>query len=96
MDRARSDDSEDSPVFPGEDGTDGFPGFGNGGRLGGGQGEKGFEGPGGDQFLHPRFLYIELFIYQPVYRGKRTDVYIEACTTGQLKYKPEGRDDEDA
>ena len=35
-------------------------------------------------------------IYQPVYRGKRTDLDINACTTGQLKYKPEGRDDDEA
>jgi bifunctional non-homologous end joining protein LigD len=35
-------------------------------------------------------------IYQPVYRGKRTDLDINACTTDQLKYKPEGRDDDDA
>lgn len=35
-------------------------------------------------------------LYQPVYRGKRTDLDISACTTGQLKYKPEGREDEDA
>ena len=34
-------------------------------------------------------------IYQPVYRGKRTDLDISACTTGQLKYKPAGRDDEE-
>lgn len=35
-------------------------------------------------------------IYQPVYRGKRPDVDIEACIIGQLKFKPEGRDEEDA
>lgn len=34
-------------------------------------------------------------LYQPVYRGKRTDLDINACTTNQLKYKPEGRNDED-
>jgi bifunctional non-homologous end joining protein LigD len=34
-------------------------------------------------------------IYQPVYRGKRTDIDINVCTTGQLKYKPEGREEED-
>ena len=33
-------------------------------------------------------------LYQPVYRGKRPDLDISACTTGQLKYKPEGRDDD--
>ena len=35
-------------------------------------------------------------IYQPVYRGKRIDLDISACTTGQLKYKPEGREEDDA
>lgn len=34
-------------------------------------------------------------IYQPVYRGKRTDMDISACTTKQLKFKPEGRDEEE-
>jgi bifunctional non-homologous end joining protein LigD len=34
-------------------------------------------------------------IYQPVYRGKRTDLDINACRIGQLKFKPEGRDEED-
>lgn len=34
-------------------------------------------------------------IYQPVYRGKRMDFDISVCTTGQLKYKPEGREEED-
>ena len=33
-------------------------------------------------------------IYQPVYRGKREDIEIGACTTGQLKYKPEGREED--
>ena len=35
-------------------------------------------------------------VFQPVYRGRRLDLDIGACTTGQLKYKPEGRDEEDA
>ena len=35
-------------------------------------------------------------LYQPVYRGKRSDLDISACTTRQLKFKPEGRDDDDA
>lgn len=35
-------------------------------------------------------------LYQPVYRGKRVDLDINACTTGQLKYKPEGREEDDA
>ena len=35
-------------------------------------------------------------LYQPVYRGKRTDLDINACTTSQLKYKPAGREDDEA
>lgn len=35
-------------------------------------------------------------LYQPVYRGKRNDLDINACTTGKLKYKPEGREEDDA
>ena len=34
-------------------------------------------------------------IYQPVYRGIRTDLDITDCTLSQLKYKPEGREDDD-
>lgn len=30
-------------------------------------------------------------IYQPVYRGQRTDLELSACTLSQLKFKPEGR-----
>lgn len=35
-------------------------------------------------------------LYQPVYRGKRIDLDICACTTSQLKYKPEGREEDEA
>ncbi len=35
-------------------------------------------------------------LYQPVYRGKRVDMTLSACTIAQLKFKPEGEDDEDA
>ena len=35
-------------------------------------------------------------IFQPVYRGKRMDLELRACFTGQLKYMPEGREDDDA
>ena len=34
-------------------------------------------------------------LYQPVYRGKRLDLELNACSTSQLKYKPEGREDEE-
>ena len=32
-------------------------------------------------------------LYQPVYLGRRDDVVPDACTTGQLKFKPAGDDD---
>ena len=35
-------------------------------------------------------------LYQPVYRGKRIDLDRSACRMGQLKYKPAGREDEEA
>lgn len=35
-------------------------------------------------------------LYQPVYLCPRTDLDIDACSTCQLKYKPEGRDDDEA
>lgn len=35
-------------------------------------------------------------IYQPVYRGKRMDLDVGACTTAQLKFKPAGHEEEDA
>jgi bifunctional non-homologous end joining protein LigD len=35
-------------------------------------------------------------IYQPVYRGKQTDLNLSACKLSQLKFKPEGYEDEDA
>lgn len=34
-------------------------------------------------------------LYQPVYRGKRNDIDVSACTLLQLKFKPENRDDND-
>ena len=35
-------------------------------------------------------------LYQPVYRGRRVDVDLNACTLSQLKFKPEGGEDDDA
>ena len=35
-------------------------------------------------------------LYQPVYRGKRHDIDVSACTVAQLKYKPESNDEEGA
>lgn len=34
-------------------------------------------------------------LYQPVYRGKRTDIDPDACRITQLKFKPEGRAEDD-
>lgn len=34
-------------------------------------------------------------LFQPVYHGKRMDLDIAACIIGQLKYKPEGLEDDD-
>jgi len=56
-----------------------------------------FEVPAAGDIVEVEYLYAYKggSIYQPVYRGKRIDLDISACTTGQLKYKPEGRDEED-
>lgn len=44
------------------------------------------------------YLYAFLLgsLYQPVYRGKRTDIDVDACTLLQLKFKPEGRGDDES
>ena len=54
--------------------------------------------PAADDIVEVEYLYAYKggSIYQPVYRGKRSDLDISACVTGQLKYKPEGREEEDA
>jgi bifunctional non-homologous end joining protein LigD len=54
--------------------------------------------PAAGEIVEVEYLYAYKggSIYQPVYRGKRTDLDISACTTEQLKYKPEGRDDDEA
>jgi bifunctional non-homologous end joining protein LigD len=56
------------------------------------------EVPAAGDIVEVEYLYAYKggSIYQPVYHGKRTDLDINACTTDQLKYKPEGRDDDDA
>jgi bifunctional non-homologous end joining protein LigD len=41
------------------------------------------------------YAYKQGSIYQPVYRGVRTDIDTSACTLDQLKYKPEIREEED-
>lgn len=57
-----------------------------------------FDVPAAGDIVEVEYLYAYKggSIYQPVYRGKRSDLDIKACTTGQLKYKPEGREDDDA
>ena len=54
--------------------------------------------PNVGEIVEVEYLYAYLggSLYQPVYRGKRRDLDISACTTRQLKYKPEGRDDDEA
>jgi bifunctional non-homologous end joining protein LigD len=34
-------------------------------------------------------------LFQPVYRGRRTDIDLKDCTLAQLKYKPENLDEDD-
>jgi len=41
------------------------------------------------------YAYRAGSLYQPVYRGVRTDLDVSACSTSQLKYKPEGGDDDE-
>ncbi len=54
--------------------------------------------PAAGEIVEVGYLYAYLggSLYQPVYLGKRSDLGIEACTTSQLKFKPVGRDEEDA
>jgi bifunctional non-homologous end joining protein LigD len=42
------------------------------------------------------YAYPNGSLYQPVYRGKRSDLDAVACSTAQLKYKPEDRDNDEA
>jgi bifunctional non-homologous end joining protein LigD len=55
------------------------------------------EVPAAGDIVEVEYLYAYKggSIYQPVYRGKRMDLDMTACTTAQLKYKPEGREEED-
>ena len=57
-----------------------------------------YDVPAAGDIVEVEYLYAYKggSIYQPVYRGKRTDLDINACVTVQLKYKPEGREDDDA
>ncbi len=50
-----------------------------------------FEIPDVRDIIEVEYLYAHLggSIYQPVYKGKRTDIDLPACTMSQLKYKKE-------
>ena len=54
--------------------------------------------PAVGDIVEVRYLYAYRggSLYQPVYRGKRSDLNLSACTISQLKFKPEGDDDEGA
>ena len=54
--------------------------------------------PPSGQIVEVQYLYAYQggSLYQPVYRGARTDIDRSACTLQQLKYKPQGHDEEDA
>lgn len=56
-----------------------------------------YEIPASGEIVEVEYLYAYKggSLYQPVYRGTRTDLDVTACTKSQLKYKPEGREDED-
>ena len=41
------------------------------------------------------YAYRKGSVYQPVFLGARTDIDASACTTSQLKYRPEDAQDED-
>jgi bifunctional non-homologous end joining protein LigD len=53
--------------------------------------------PAAGEIIEVEYLYAYHggSLYQPVYRGKRTDLDLDACTTVQLKYKPAGYEDDE-
>ena len=56
-----------------------------------------YDVPASGDIVEVEYLYAYKggSIYQPVYRGTRSDLDTSACTTSQLKYKPEIREEED-
>ena len=56
-----------------------------------------YEVPASGGIVEVEYLYAYKggSLYQPVYRGKRADLDLTACTTSQLKFKPENREEED-
>jgi len=56
-----------------------------------------YEVPASGDIVEVEYLYAYKggSLYQPVYRGKRADLDAGACTTYQLKFKPENREEED-
>lgn len=55
-----------------------------------------YEIPSVGEIVEVRYLYAYRggSLYQPVYRGKRHDIDVSACTVAQLKYKPGSIDQE--
>lgn len=43
--------------------------------------------PAVGELCEVEYLYVVSCLYQPVYKGVRTDLTVEACTTAQLKYR---------
>ena len=56
-----------------------------------------YDVPASGDIVEVEYLYAYKggSLYQPVYRGKRADLDASACTTYQLKFKPENREEED-
>lgn len=43
--------------------------------------------PAVNELVEVEYLYVVSSLYQPVYKGVRTDLGLSACTTAQLKYR---------
>ena len=51
--------------------------------------------PAVGEVVEVEYLYVVSSLYQPVYRGVRTDMTAEACTSAQLKYRAGLGEDDD-
>ena len=51
--------------------------------------------PSVGEVVEVEYLYVVSSLYQPVYRGVRTDMTAEACTSAQLKYRAGLGEDDD-
>lgn len=47
--------------------------------------------PAVDALVEVKYLYVDDNVYQPQYKGERTDIDRSACTPTQLKFKPGSR-----